>query len=124
MTPNEDKQNNDTFDENINPEISNPQHSFQEESFWDKAKGHLEKCREESSKFIKVGKLKWDQTTLQQRKTTLLKQLGSQTFTMLEEGNFEAENLSSIIEEIKSLDEKLQEFQSGISDITDPKIAS
>lgn len=89
-----------------------------ENRFWDRAKVKLEQCREESTRFLKVGKLKWDHTNYQRQRAHLYRRLGEKAYQLLKEGQFDPSDVQQLIERIDDLNTRISEHQEEIDHIT------
>ena len=102
--------------ENTSPAVDPAPSKKTETMTW--LKTRFDQFKEESSKFIQVGKTKWDKTTYQRERDTCFKALGQETYQLVKAGEFDADKIQKWIERIDEATENIRSRGSEIETLT------
>ena len=90
------------------------------------AKGHrvrdrlldgLEWVRQEATKLMRIGRLKYDTTALQRERASVFQELGKRTCELIKRDQLNAEELKILVERIDSLSQRIDESRAAIEEL-------
>lgn len=86
--------------------------------FWQKTLAAIETCREESTRMLKITKLKWDATQFKRQKLKLYQNLGKMTHELTKLGDIDHPKVKENIQTIETLTKKIEDKELSIQELS------